>query len=332
MGKKQHQKDKLYLTTTEWKFYGGAKTESAENEHVKFKRLPYDHCSITMIPFEHPFCDHDGNIFELQAIHDFLKRFKVNPITGKSLDAKSLVKLTFHKNNEGEYHCPALFKPFHKNSHIVANRVTGNVYSYEAIEQLNIKTKNWKDLVDDTPFARKDIITIQDPTNLEKFNVTTFHHIKNKLKVETEDETLERLSGAKGRLKRMNNETRDILNELEKEYKEPEVETKVESRPDKFNAAHYSTGRVAASFTSTAMVPVYEQEAAIVDEDLIRYERVKKKGYVRLVTNFGNLNLELFCDLCPKTCENFIKHCANGYYNGTKFHRSIRNFMVRMEE
>lgn len=52
------------------------------------------------------------------------------------------------------------------------------------------------------------------------------------------------------------------------------------------------------------------------------------KGYVRLVTNFGPLNLELYCDVVPKTCENFIKHSANGYYNGTKFHRSIRNFMV----
>lgn len=257
-----------------------------------------------------------------------MKQFKCNPITGKPIDAKSLIKLNFYKNNEDEYHCPALFKPFHKNSHIVANRATGNVFSYEAIEQLNIKTKNWKDLVDDTPFTRKDIITIQDPTNLEKFNVTTFHHVKKKLKIETEEEMLERLSGAKGRLKKMNNETKEILTELEKEYKEAEVKDKVEARPDKFNAAHYSTGRVAASFTSTAMVPVYEQEAAIVEEDLVRYERVKKKGYVRLVTNFGNLNLELHCDLCPKTCENFMKHCANGYYNGTTFHRSIRNFMV----
>lgn len=51
-------------------------------------------------------------------------------------------------------------------------------------------------------------------------------------------------------------------------------------------------------------------------------------GYVRLVTNLGPLNLELYCDVVPKTCENFLKHCQNGYYDGTKFHRSIRNFMV----
>ncbi len=34
---------------------------------------------------------------------------------------------------------------------------------------------------------------------------------------------------------------------------------------------------------------------------LVRYDRVKKKGYVRLVTNQGNLNLELHCDLVRKS-------------------------------
>lgn len=49
---------------------------------------------------------------------------------------------------------------------------------------------------------------------------------------------------------------------------------------------------------------------------------------MRLVTNFGPLNLELYCDVIPKACENFLKLCDRGYYNNTKFHRSIRNFMV----
>jgi len=55
----------------------------------------------------------------------------------------------------------------------------------------------------------------------------------------------------------------------------------------------------------------------------------KKKGYVRLATNLGVLNIELDCDLCPQTCENFIKHCADKYYVGSKFHRSIKNFIVQ---
>lgn len=44
------------------------------------------------------------------------------------------------------------------------------------------------------------------------------------------------------------------------------------------NQAHYSTGAVAAGFTSTVLAPETKHEAAIVEEDLVRYERVKKKG------------------------------------------------------
>ncbi|CRL08615.1 CLUMA_CG021222, isoform A [Clunio marinus] len=336
MGKKQHQKDKMYLTYTEWgQFYGGKKAENLENEHIKFKRLPFDYCCITHIPFDIPYMDPDGNIYELEAIANFLKHFKKSPITGSSLDAKSLIKLNFARNTNDDsddtvrFQCPALFKPFTKNSHIVAIATTGNVFCYEAIEQLNIKTKNWKDLVNDQPFTRKDIITIQDPSKLEKFDISQFYFIKNKLRVET-DEDRAMKKDPKGRIQKMSIELKETLEELEATYKEKEKETAEDKKvPDKFNAAHYSTGKVAASFTSTAIAPSVKTEADIVEEDLVRYERVKKKGYIRLNTNFGSLNLELFCDQVPKTCENFLKHCADGYYNGTKFHRSIRNFMIQ---
>ncbi|BFG05691.1 RING-type E3 ubiquitin-protein ligase PPIL2 [Drosophila madeirensis] len=331
MGKRQHQKDKMYLTYTEWsELYGGKKTESAENDHVKFKRLPYEHCSITMAPYEMPYCDLNGNVFEYEAILKFLKTFKINPITGQKMDSKSLVKLNFYKNATDDYHCPALFKPFTKNSHIVAVATTGNVYCWEAIDQLNIKTKNWKDLVDDTPFQRKDIITIQDPQKLEKFDISTFHHIRKNLRVLSEEELLERKDPASGRIKTMNLETKETLAQLQKDYQPAEEAPSTSKRTaDKFNAAHYSTGAVSASFTSTAMMPVSQIEAAIIDDDLVKYERVKQKGYVRLNTNFGPLNIELYCDQIPRACDNFIKHCADGYFNNVLFHRSIRNFIVQ---
>lgn len=54
---------------------------------------------------------------------------------------------------------------------------------FQAIDQLNIKTKNWKDLLTDEPFVRSDLITLQDPTNLTKFNIAKFHHVVKKIKV-----------------------------------------------------------------------------------------------------------------------------------------------------
>ncbi|XP_047345957.1 RING-type E3 ubiquitin-protein ligase PPIL2 [Vespa velutina] len=331
MGKRQHQKDKMYLTYTEWTtLYGGKRSGPLESsEDTTFRRLPYDHCCLSLKPFEHPYCDVLGHIFELEPLLEYVKRFKHNPVTGKSLDPKTLIKLNFYKNAQGQYHCPVLFKPFTKHSHIVAIKTTGNVMSWEAVEQLNIKTRNWKDLVNDEPFTRKDIITIQDPNNVTKFNLSTFHHIKNNIRVEDE-ETIRERSDPTAKLKTVSMETKEILAELKRDYKEPEIKEETNKlQADKFNAAHYSTGAVAAGFTSTVMPRETTHQAAVIAEDLVRYERVKKKGYVRLLTNFGALNLELHCDLVPKTCENFVKHCQNGYYNGTKFHRSIRNFMIQ---
>ncbi|XP_012057135.1 PREDICTED: peptidyl-prolyl cis-trans isomerase-like 2 [Atta cephalotes] len=334
MGKRQHQKDKMYLTYTEWStLYGGRKsgTNLETSEEKTFRRLPYDHCCLSLQPFEHPYCDLHGNVFELEAILQYIKQYKHNPITGKPLDAKSLVKLNFYKNSQNEYQCPVLFKLFTKHSHIVAIKTTGNVFSYEAVEQLNIKTGNWKDLMNDQPFTRKDIITIQDPNNAMKFNLSTFHHIKNNIRVEDEEIVRER-NNPNAKLKTVSAETKEILIELEREYKPAKSNEKDElsmQKADKFNAAHYSTGAVAAGFTSTIMPAETTHQAAVIAEDLVRYERVKKKGYVRFLTNFGALNLELYCDMVPKTCENFMKHCQNGYYDGTKFHRSIRNFMIQ---
>uniref|UniRef100_A0A8C9U7S2 Peptidylprolyl isomerase (cyclophilin)-like 2 n=1 Tax=Scleropages formosus TaxID=113540 RepID=A0A8C9U7S2_SCLFO len=239
----------------------------------------------------------------------------------------------FSSRDSGKYHCPVLYTVFTNNSHIVANKVTGNVFSYEAVEQLNFKPKNFKDLLTDEAFTRQDIITLQDPTNLDKFNVSDFFHVKNNMKVPDPDEEKAKLDPAYY-LKSTNLETQETLAELYKDFKGDALLASTMKEPekkktDKLNAAHYSTGRVAASFTSTAMAPQTTHEADAISDDEVRYQYVKKKGYVRLHTNKGDLNLELYCDKVPKAGENFIKLCKKGYYDGTLFHRSIRNFMIQ---
>lgn len=106
-------------------------TSSDTSEDSTFRRLPFDHCCVSLQPFEHPYCDANGNVFELEAVLQYIKHLKHNPVTGKPLDGKSLTKLTFYKNAEDQYHCPVLFKTFTKHSHIVAIKTTGNVYSFE---------------------------------------------------------------------------------------------------------------------------------------------------------------------------------------------------------
>ena len=70
------------------------------------------------------------NVLQVHIV-PFIKRFKANPVTGETLEARQLTKLTVHKNSKGEPHCPVLFKVFNNNTHIVAIKSTGNVFSYE---------------------------------------------------------------------------------------------------------------------------------------------------------------------------------------------------------
>ncbi|XP_011549013.3 peptidyl-prolyl cis-trans isomerase-like 3 [Plutella xylostella] len=50
---------------------------------------------------------------------------------------------------------------------------------------------------------------------------------------------------------------------------------------------------------------------------------------VTLHTDVGDIKIELFCEQCPKTCENFLALCASDYYNGCLFHRNIKGFIVQ---
>ncbi len=48
-----------------------------------------------------------------------------------------------------------------------------------------------------------------------------------------------------------------------------------------------------------------------------------------LTTSKGVITLELYGDQAPKTVENFVKLANSGFYNGTRFHRVIKGFMIQ---
>ena len=53
------------------------------------------------------------------------------------------------------------------------------------------------------------------------------------------------------------------------------------------------------------------------------------ENIVVLETNQGVIELRLFPDVAPKTCENFTKLVKKGYYDGLIFHRVIKDFMIQ---
>lgn len=65
----------------------------------------------------------------------------------------------------------------------------------------------------------------------------------------------------------------------------------------------------------------------------IKKEQMNTKNndikYVTLKTNFGDVKLELFYKDAPLTVGNFIKLSTSGFYDGVKFHRVIKGFMIQ---
>jgi peptidyl-prolyl cis-trans isomerase B (cyclophilin B) len=50
---------------------------------------------------------------------------------------------------------------------------------------------------------------------------------------------------------------------------------------------------------------------------------------IKLTTNHGVISLELNADKAPETVANFISYVESGHYNGTVFHRVIKDFMIQ---
>ncbi|WMJ75281.1 peptidylprolyl isomerase [Cytophagaceae bacterium ABcell3] len=54
----------------------------------------------------------------------------------------------------------------------------------------------------------------------------------------------------------------------------------------------------------------------------------KKEEIAIIKTDFGEMHVILY-DETPAHKENFLKLCREGFYNGTTFHRVIKNFMIQ---
>lgn len=55
----------------------------------------------------------------------------------------------------------------------------------------------------------------------------------------------------------------------------------------------------------------------------------KKMKIATIETDKGTITLQLFADKTPKTVANFEKLANSGFYNGLKFHRVIKDFMIQ---
>eukprot|EP00977_Amphora_coffeiformis_P025492 scaffold20209_cov182-Amphora_coffeaeformis.AAC.2 len=242
------------------------------------------------------------------AILPFVLKWKRDPCTGKPCTSADLVTLVLERNEEEDcWQCPILSKAFKDHSKIIAIRQgqIAHVYSYQAYKTLNVQAKNYTDLQTGEPFdPAKDVLVLRDPEHPNKSSSTTGSPTAKKRPA-------------------------------------AEIKSSSSSKDESIILAQDVTGVAhtisagAASFTSTGMTlntsnalrPATAQE--ILDSQCRMLASLKQKGYVRLITNVGNMVVEVHADIVPRTATNFLGLCAAKRYDGTKFHRLIPGFMIQ---
>ncbi|PNP39245.1 hypothetical protein TGAMA5MH_08922 [Trichoderma gamsii] len=369
--------DKLYITHSEWSsadaFSASSGANARSTTQIPFRRLPFNFCAASLQPFKNPVCDPDGNIFDVEVISAWLEKHpNQNPVTSQPLQKKDLIRLVFARNAEsdslgaglsdgkGDLVDPVTYKVFTDNTHIVAIRhgSYANVFAWDTVERMNIKAKMWQDLLDDQPFTRADIITLQDPQNMASRNLDQFKYLQDGEQAQlTREQQEERQAGNinAGALGSMGDKVLKAKAAVEKARKARDAggdvnkssgalekakngassaisrQPAIQDRKIVANAAAYTTGKAAASFTSTGLTPETSGERALLtdEEFMLKPKRVKAKGYARIETNLGNLTIELQTETAPKAVWNFIRLAQTGYYRGVAFHRNIPNFMIQ---
>jgi len=392
----KRQKEKQYQSSVEHRLtsqFRSGRSSGANNP----RPLPFDCCALTLTPFTNPVCCivqseddrgssdalnlnkkniNHGIIFENSEIMPYLLKHKSNPLTGKPMSSQNLITLNIDpavtdegnssNNDRQTWQCPIMNKPFLNHTKIVAVRIKGsnraNVYSYEAYQTLNVKPKNYIDLIDGTKFhPTKDVIVLND---VDDSVLAKLRDINNFVHLNTLRKNHQQNNKAENNNVNMSVSAKRIMDKLQsKQQKQKEEEEKIKKRKQIEEAERnkdnddgkddykkmkiltsdlgitYTKGRASGSLTSTALSSTSGSSSAsdireATEEEILTslfdtMKKRKQKAFVRMITNFGNMDIELHADIAPRTCMNFIGLVEKEWYDGTSFHRLIRNFMIQ---
>eukprot|EP01064_Diplonema_japonicum_P024039 TRINITY_DN34507_c0_g1_i1.p1 TRINITY_DN34507_c0_g1~~TRINITY_DN34507_c0_g1_i1.p1 ORF type:complete len:537 (+),score=122.18 TRINITY_DN34507_c0_g1_i1:67-1611(+) len=320
MGKRGRNKDRLYIKTSEYSDGMGGMKEK-QGEGPRYVLLPFTYCCLTFLPMEDPVFTQDGRCYEKEALVKYLQKNKKNPATGEPMGLDDVYKMKITKSDKNETICPVTSKVLTEHSRVVAIRTTGRVYSHDAVNEMNVKAKNWCDLVEGTPFKKSDIITIQDPSKMiEDRNTATFHHVTS---------TTDSKKKTKKTVKKASKDTDDSTptEDSTPAFVDGIFTKPLTSHPDGVKFA-------SAGLTCSAAVPYSKDEKKSSKKDIDNeiFNCVKEAGaetLARIQTTVGDIDVKLHSSLVPRTCYNFVKLAEQGYYSNVTFHRVIKDFMAQ---
>ncbi len=369
----KRQKEKQYQSAREHRANQSLRSgTTAGGVGAGSRPLPFECCALTLTPFTAPVCTKDGIIFDNAAITPYLLKHKVDPVTGRKMNSRDLILLHMDRDEStGKWQCPVLNKAFTDRTKVVAIRQPGinnneaNVFSYEAYYELNVKAKNYLDLISGLKFTKEDVIVLQDPNDeahCKLRDIQNFAHIHT-LREGNNAAAANNNNSNNNNIRNSVTATR-IMDKLSREKRKREQAAAEESKKlfksnsgdssasssssklaskkqqviytdELITSVNLTSGKASGSFTSTSMDVTRENSSRLATEDEIitsqceQLKRLKKKGTIRMFTNMGAMDIEIHCDIVPRTSMNFILLAEKGEYNGSKFHRSIPNFMIQ---
>src|SRR5436309_8632895 len=77
---------------------------------------------------------------------------------------------------------------------------------------------------------------------------------------------------------------------------------------------------------TAAFISAAEKQAAATDA---KKASAATNEVAVIKTSAGDMVIEFWPDVAPKTVENFKKLAREGFYDGTAFHRIIKGFMIQ---
>ena len=86
-----------------------------------------------------------------------------------------------------------------------------------------------------------------------------------------------------------------------------------------------TTSSTTDTTSTTATEPMTSASATAQEKPMSTYEN----KVAELHTTAGEIDIRFFPDVAPNHVKNFIDLAAKGFYDGTKFHRVIPNFMIQ---
>lgn len=273
-----------------------------------------DCCALTLAPFTLPVCTPEGVVFDLPHILPHLEQDSRNPVTGAPLNPSSLIRLTYAHSPSGQLQCPITLKAFTDVSHVVANRKTGQVYSLEGLERLNGPDGQYRDLFTEESFGRADLVTLQDPAQLEGRNMAVFLHVQE----------AQRAAGA------LKTERAHDVGNVRRDGTTGTILTSLQGIHPLALSLPSEGGKGASPPTpTTSVTSAITRKAPLGDEETAMFSAIRHQGKATLRTNLGDLHVEVYCSKVPRTAYNFLQLARRGFYAGVAFHRLVPGFVVQ---